>query len=160
MRAIHIQMKMISELVASDYYQAEWDPRLEIPPPDIMDLGTMVSRSPIKEERATPGYSYPAADAVVPPERAQLPRGVPHLGAVLPQCRVFLRAPNQWRWRTTGVLEGRTLSARWDDDSDKGSRTDEDDFDDDDFLDTAENIDDRRKKTDPKRGARHHVEEV
>ena len=41
----------------------------------------------------------------------------------------------------------REIFSTWDDDSDKGSRTDENDFDDDDFLCTAEKIDDRRKKT-------------
>ena len=72
--AIHIQMKMTSELVYSDYYQVEWDPRLEIPPPDIVDPGPMVSQSPIKEKGATPDYSYPAANAVVPPE-SSAPQG-------------------------------------------------------------------------------------
>ena len=41
-----------------------------------------------------------------------------------------------------------------DDDSDKGSKTDEDDLDDDDFLCTVEKIDDRRKKTQIRREAR------
>ena len=54
LNAIHIQMKRVSELMSSDYYQVEWDPRLEIPPPDIVDPGPMVSQSPIKEKRAAP----------------------------------------------------------------------------------------------------------
>ena len=104
---------------------------------------------------------------MVPPERAQLPRGVPHLGAAaasmssVPESTEPMEVEDN---RSAGGKDTfrkvertkkiREIFSTWDNDSDKGSRTDDDDFDDDEFRDTAERIDDRRKKTQIRREAR------